>query len=169
MKDVKVIKVQELMTLPKTDLVKEIIRLRKKSNNLIDKLKIELAGNVHLETQGIEIVEKGLEDKKVDIDLALQLVYCLSKELQYPDKWIPFKNVTSNSKEYYRMKQNEFMRIVDDIGGNKKTIQLLIDIGVIKPSQQGAVTIVNSKGRYVRAFVIRKSALHALGEGDEGK
>lgn len=168
-KNIRIMKSQELYQLPKTDLIKEIIRLRKKSNDLLDKMNIQLAaGNEQLKTNILESTEK-LQEKKVNIDLAFRFIYRLSKELQYPEKWIPYKNVTPNSKEYYRMKKPEFLKIADEMEVDKKTIQLLLDLGVIKPSQQGPVSTVTANGRYVPVYIIKKSALHALGGADERK
>ena len=167
-KEVRVMKPQELIHLTKVELVKEIIRLRKKINALIDKQSAENeqhSTDVH-NLNNLEIVGKR-QEQKLDLDLAFQLVYHVSKELQYPDKWIPFKNDTPNSREYYRMKRHEFMKIVEDMSADKKIIRLLVDIGVIKPSRNGPVTSVSADGRYEPAYILRKSAVDALGVDDE--
>lgn len=164
---------------PKTmeECLYEIKRLQKKSNLLIDYLGAakQQIGKLKNENSNLKrqlSVNTTINQHDTDVimfQITGEVMKRLRKELENPDKQIPFKNNTDLAKEYTRVRKNDIESVIREAVGEEreeKVIDFLIDLGIFrKGSRAKALFSVKDEeiGKFVSAYFVRKTAVGITG------
>lgn len=153
--------------------IKEIRRLQKKSNLLIDHLEEARSQVVKYKAANLELrnrVDAYVPQDDQDADIIMfkivgKAIQRFRKELQAPDRQLSFKNNTDLAKEYIRVRKTDIDNILQDIVSDsqkEQVIDLLIDLGIFRQGTRpkGLFSVKDEgEGKFVSAYFIRKTAV----------
>lgn len=159
----------------------EIKRLQKKSNLLIDYLGAakQQIGKLKNENSNLKRrlgVNTTINQRDTDVimfQITGEVMKRLRKELENPDKQIPFKNNTDLAKEYIRVRKNDIESVIREVVAEEReeqVIDFLIDLGIFrKGSRAKALFSVKDEeiGKFVSVYFVRKTAVGITGNEGE--
>jgi len=159
----------------------EIKRLQTKSNLLIDHLGIAKQQITKLKNENLNLrrqLSLSTTINQHDTDVIMfqiigEVMKRLRKELENPDKQLPFKNNTDLAKEYVRVRKNDIEKVLQEVVGQEReeqVIDFLIDLGIFrKGSRTKALFSVKDEeiGKFVSAYFVRKTAVGITGNEGE--
>lgn len=168
---------------PKTmeECLYEIKRLQKKSNLLIDYLGAakQQIGKLKNENSNLKrqlSVNTTINQHDTDVimfQITGEVMKRLRKELENPDKQIPFKNNTDLAKEYIRVRKNDIERVIREVVTEEReeqVIDFLIDLGIFRKGSRTKVLFSvkdEEIGKFVSAYFVRKTAVGITGNEGE--
>lgn len=141
----------------------EVVRLKKKINALIDHLEMVQKENQNLSTF-IENHIRNVTPSELMVKEVIHVLDILTQEA----KWLDSSYKTPSSRNYYRIKTDDFENILDRaaIGiPRKKLIKIMADIGVLKYEEGHYTHSVTIQRQLYRVYMLRKSTVGILTAG----
>lgn len=144
----------------------EVVRLKKKINALIELLEKTQREKQYLNT----FVDSYIQNNapvEFRIKEVIHVLIILTKEA----KWLDSAYQTSSSRNYYRIKTDDFEDILERALINiprKKMIKVMADIGILKCDDGHYTYSATIQRTMYRVYMLKKSAVNTLiGEQDE--
>lgn len=144
----------------------EVVRLKKKINALIELLEKTQREKQYLNT----FVDSYIQNNapvEFRIKEVIHVLIILTKEA----KWLDSAYQTSSSRNYYRIKTDDFEDILERALINiprKKMIKVMADIGILKCDDGHYTYPATIQRKMYRVYMLKKSAVNTLiGEQDE--
>lgn len=144
----------------------EVVRLKKKINALIDLLE-----KTQKEKQYLDTFVDGYIQNNAPVELRIKEVIHVLKILTQEAKWLDSSYQTLSSRNYYRIKTEDFEDILDRTLVNiprKKMIKIMANIGILKCDDGHYTYSATIQRTMYRVYMLKKSAVNTLiGEQDE--
>lgn len=144
----------------------EVVRLKKKINALIDLLE-----KTQKEKQYLDTFVDGYIQNNAPVELRIREVIHVLNILTQEAKWLDSSYQTSSSRNYYRIKTEDFEDILDRTLVNiprKKMIKIMANIGILKCDDGHYTYSATIQRTMYRVYMLKKSAVNTLiGEQDE--
>ena len=144
----------------------EVVRLKKKINALIDLLE-----KTQKEKQYLNTFVDGYIRNNAPVELRIKEVIHVLNILTKEAKWLDSSYQTSSSRNYYRIKTEDFEDVLDRTLVNiprKKMIKIMANIGVLKCDDGHYTYSATIQRTMYRVYMLKKSAVNTLiGEQDE--
>ena len=144
----------------------EVVRLKKKINALI-----ELLEKTQREKQYLNTFVDGYIRNNAPVELRIKEVINVLNILTKEAKWLDSSYQTSSSRNYYRIKTDDFEDILDKALINiprKKMIKVMANIGILKCDDGHYTYSATIQRTMYRVYMLKKSAVNTLiGEQDE--
>ena len=144
----------------------EVVRLKKKINALIDLLE-----KTQKEKQYLNTFVDGYIRNNAPVELRIKEVIHVLKILTQEAKWLDSSYQTLSSRNYYRIKTEDFEDILDRTLVNiprKKMIKIMANIGILKCDDGHYTYSATIQRTMYRVYMLKKSAVNTLiGEQDE--
>ena len=144
----------------------EVVRLKKKINALIDLLE-----KTQKEKQYLNTFVDGYIRNNAPVELRIKEVIHVLNILTKEAKWLDSSYQTSSSRNYYRIKTEDFEDVLDRTLVNiprKKMIKVMANIGVLKCDDGHYTYSATIQRTMYRVYMLKKSAVNTLiGEQDE--
>ena len=144
----------------------EVVRLKKKINALIDLLE-----KTQKEKQYLDTFVDGYIQNNAPVELRIKEVIHVLKILTQEAKWLDSSYQTLSSRNYYRIKTEDFEDVLDRTLVNiprKKMIKIMANIGVLKCDDGHYTYSATIQRTMYRVYMLKKSAVNTLiGEQDE--
>lgn len=138
----------------------EVVRLKKKINALIELLEKTQREKQYLNT----FVDSYIQNNapvEFRIKEVIHVLIILTKEA----KWLDSAYQTSSSRNYYRIKTDDFEDILDRALINiprKKMIKVMADIGILKCDDGHYTYPATIQRKMYRVYMLKKSAVNTL-------
>ena len=143
-----------------------VVRLKKKINALIDLLE-----KTQKEKQYLNTFVDGYIRNNAPVELRIKEVIHVLNILTKEAKWLDSSYQTSSSRNYYRIKTEDFEDVLDRTLVNiprKKMIKIMANIGVLKCDDGHYTYSATIQRTMYRVYMLKKSAVNTLiGEQDE--
>lgn len=144
----------------------EVVRLKKKINALIDLLE-----KTQKEKQYLDTFVDGYIQNNAPVELRIKEVIHVLNILTQEAKWLDSSYQTLSSRNYYRIKTEDFEDILDRTLVNiprKKMIKIMANIGILKCDDGHYTYSATIQRTMYRVYMLKKSAVNTLiGEQDE--
>lgn len=144
----------------------EVVRLKKKINALIDLLE-----KTQKEKQYLDTFVDGYIQNNEPVELRIKEVIHVLNILTQEAKWLDSSYQTLSSRNYYRIKTEDFEDILDRTLVNiprKKMIKIMANIGILKCDDGHYTYSATIQRTMYRVYMLKKSAVNTLiGEQDE--
>ena len=144
----------------------EVVRLKKKINALIDLLE-----KTQKEKQYLNTFVDGYIRNNAPVEFRIKEVIHVLNILTKEAKWLDSAYQTSSSRNYYRIKTEDFEDVLDRTLVNiprKKMIKIMANIGVLKCDDGHYTYSATIQRTMYRVYMLKKSAVNTLiGEQDE--
>ena len=144
----------------------EVVRLKKKINALIDLLE-----KTQKEKQYLNTFVDGYIRNNAPVELRIKEVIHVLNILTKEAKWLDSSYQTSSSRNYYRIKTEDFEDVLDRTLVNiprTKLIKIMANIGVLKCDDGHYTYSATIQRTMYRVYMLKKSAVNTLiGEQDE--
>ena len=144
----------------------EVVRLKKKINALI-----ELLEKTQREKQYLNTFVDSYIQNNAPVEFRIKEVIHVLNILTKEAKWLDSAYQTSSSRNYYRIKTDDFEDILDKALINiprKKMIKVMANIGILKCDDGHYTYSATIQRTMYRVYMLKKSAVNTLiGEQDE--
>lgn len=144
----------------------EVVRLKKKINALI-----ELLEKTQREKQYLSTFVDSYIQNNAPVEFRIKEVIHVLNILTKEAKWLDSAYQTSSSRNYYRIKTEDFEDVLDRTLVNiprKKMIKIMANIGVLKCDDGHYTYSAAIQRTMYRVYMLKKSAVNTLiGEQDE--
>ncbi|MCC2821021.1 hypothetical protein LK537_27375 [Lachnoclostridium pacaense] len=144
----------------------EVVRLKRKINALIDHLE-----KVQKEKQYLKTFIESHIQNNAPAELRIKEIIHVLNILIQEAKWLDSSYQTLSSKNYYRIKTDDFEDILDSALvkiPRKKMIKIMANIGVLKCDDGHYTYPATIQRQMYRVYMLKKSAVNTLiGESDE--
>ena len=138
----------------------EVVRLKKKINALIDLLE-----KTQKEKQYLNTFVDGYIRNNAPVELRIKEVINVLNILTKEAKWLDSSYQTSSSRNYYRIKTDDFEDILDKALINiprKKMIKVMANIGILKCDDGHYTYSATIQRKMYRVYMLKKSAVNTL-------
>ena len=138
----------------------EVVRLKKKINALIDLLE-----KTQKEKQYLNTFVDGYIRNNAPVELRIKEVIHVLNILTKEAKWLDSSYQTSSSRNYYRIKTDDFEDILDKALINiprKKMIKVMANIGILKCDDGHYTYSATIQRTMYRVYMLKKSAVNTL-------
>ena len=138
----------------------EVVRLKKKINALIDLLE-----KTQEEKQYLNTFVDGYIRNNAPVELRIKEVIHVLNILTKEAKWLDSSYQTSSSRNYYRIKTEDFEDVLDRTLVNiprKKMIKIMANIGVLKCDDGHYTYSATIQRKMYRVYMLKKSAVNTL-------
>lgn len=138
----------------------EVVRLKKKINALI-----ELLEKTQREKQYLNAFVDSYIQNNVPVEFRIKEVIHVLNILTKEAKWLDSAYQTSSSRNYYRIKTDDFEDILDRALINiprKKMIKVMANIGILKCEDGHYTYSATIQRKMYRVYMLKKSAVNTL-------
>lgn len=148
-------------------LINEINRLKIKCNAQVDKMislqkSLEALQNKALEKKDfIKNIDDFQENNFNNFIKNMKIIYNVFVDIQKLSIYIPYKNVSKNSLEYYKLEKTIFDAILtnftneDDV---QELIQFMSDFGLLKTEKSGKYIYCDTQdGMSIKIYLVKKN------------
>ena len=138
----------------------EVVRLKKKINALIDLLEKTQKEKQYLNT----FVDSYIQNN-APVEFRIKEVIHVLNILTKEAKWLDSAYQTSSSRNYYRIKTDDFEDILDKALINiprKKMIKVMANIGILKCDDGHYTYSATIQRKMYRVYMLKKSAVNTL-------
>lgn len=138
----------------------EVVRLKKKINALI-----ELLEKTQREKQYLNTFVDSYIQNNAPVEFRIKEVIHVLNILTKEAKWLDSAYQTSSSRNYYRIKTEDFEDVLDRTLVNiprKKMIKIMANIGVLKCDDGHYTYSATIQRKMYRVYMLKKSAVNTL-------
>ena len=138
----------------------EVVRLKKKINALI-----ELLEKTQREKQYLNTFVDSYIQNNAPVEFRIKEVIHVLNILTKEAKWLDSAYQTSSSRNYYRIKTDDFEDILERALINiprKKMIKVMADIGILKCDDGHYTYPATIQRKMYRVYMLKKSAVNTL-------
>ena len=133
----------------------EVVRLKKKINALI-----ELLEKTQREKQYLNTFVDSYIQNNAPVEFRIKEVIHVLNILTKEAKWLDSAYQTSSSRNYYRIKTDDFEDILDN--PRKKMIKVMANIGILKCDDGHYTYSATIQRKMYRVYMLKKSAVNTL-------
>lgn len=142
---------------------REVVRLKKKANALIECLE-----KVQKENQYLKDQLKKLDEIAPAEQMMKEILYFL-RTLNQEAKWMDYSYQTVATRNYYRLTIEAFKEIWNGLpfsAPKKDVLKLMSDMGILKSCEGRYTFPITKQKRQYRVYMFRKEAVDALIVGE---